>query len=218
MTPTWKSELPSWLFIAVMFALLAFSWSWSPAKIPVHWNLQGDVDRYGSRFEGLVIIPLVSVLLYVFFRFLPSIDPRRGNYAAFQTAYNVIRHGALAFMAIIYALTIAILRGAPVDMALAVSTLTAVFFILVGALMPTLRPNWFFGFRTPWALSSEVAWVRAQRVAGWTMIVTGVGMAIAGWLRTPAFIAAVVAVLLVGMGVAAWVSYAAWRDDPDRAG
>lgn len=116
MTWTWKTELPSWLFLAVMFVLLAVSWSSSPARIPVHWNLDGSVDRYGSRLEGLALLPILAAVLYLLFRFLPVIDPRRANYDAFRTAYDVIRHGTLAIMAILYALSIAILRGASVGL------------------------------------------------------------------------------------------------------
>lgn len=216
MIPTWKSEWPSWLLLAAMFALLAFSWSSAPERIPVHWNLRGDIDRYGTRFEGLALMPLVAVALYFLFRFLPSIDPRKSNYDAFRTAYDVIRHGTLALMAILYGLTIAILRGVAVDMALAVSLLVGSFFVVIGALFPSVRPNWFFGFRTPWTLSSDVAWARAQRVAGWTFMAAGVAIAVAGWLRTTASVIVVVSITLLGLAVATWVSYVAWRDDPAR--
>ena len=130
-----KSELPSLLCIAAMAIALAFAWPASPDRIPVHWNLHGEADGYGSRFEGLALLPIGAVLIYLVLRFLPLADPRRSNYADFQTAYDVIRHGTVAFMAVIQGLTIAVVLGAEIDMALAVSTLVGIFFVAIGLLL-----------------------------------------------------------------------------------
>ena len=48
MKATWKSELPSLVCLALMFVLVALTWSSAPDSIPVHWNLRGDIDRYGE--------------------------------------------------------------------------------------------------------------------------------------------------------------------------
>jgi uncharacterized membrane protein len=217
MTHSWKTELPSWILIGAMWIALALGWGSAPDRIPVHWNLAGQVDRWGGRFEGLVLMPILGMVLYFVFRFLPGIDPSRANYAAFRTAYDVIRHGVIALLAILYLLILAMSRGARLDMALAVSSLVGIFFVVVGLLMPRLKQNWFFGFRTPWTLTSAVAWERGNRAAGWTLVLAGLAIAAAGWIRTPASIIAVAAIVLVGMTAAAWVSYRAWRADPNRA-
>jgi len=213
---TMKSELPSILCIAAMAGMLVFAWPTAPESIPVHWNLQGEIDRYGTRFEGLALMPILGVAMYLILRFLPLADPRRANYAGFATAYNVIRHGTLVLLAVIQGLTIAIVRGAAVDMALAISSLVGFFFVVIGALMPTLRPNWFFGIRTPWTLSSDLAWTRAHRIAGWVFIAAGLAIAAAGWIRTTASIVVVLTILGVGLLASVWVSYVTWRDDPKR--
>jgi uncharacterized membrane protein len=217
MTWSWKSELPSWLMIAAMWILLAFAWPDAPERVPTHWNLRGEVDGTGGRFTGLMLLPITAVAIYLMLRFLPMIDPARANYDKFRTAYGVIRHGTLVMMAAIYALTIAIIRGASIDMSLAIASLVGVFFVLVGLVLPGLKRNWFFGLRTPWTLSSDVAWDRAHRIFGWTMIATGIAIAAAGWSRTAALVFVCLGVLVAGMLAATWVSYVAWRDDPNRA-
>jgi uncharacterized membrane protein len=213
---TWKSELPSLLCIAAMLVLLVAVWPSAPDRIPMHWNLRGEIDGYGGRFEGLTLLPIAAIVVYIMMRFLPAIDPRRSNYASFATAYNTIRHGTLVLLTVLYGLTIAIMRGSPVDMGIAVSTLIGLFVVLVGALMPTIRPNWFFGIRTPWTLSSDVAWTRAHRVGGRTFIVTGAALMAAGWIRTLAAVIVMASILVVGMLLTLWVAFSAWRDDPKR--
>ncbi|HSQ59290.1 MAG TPA: SdpI family protein [Acidobacteriota bacterium] len=217
MTWSWKSELPSWLMLAAMWILLAFAWPDAPERIPTHWNLRGEVDRMGGRFTGLMLLPITAVAIYLMLRFLPMIDPARANYDKFRTAYGVIRHGTLVMMAAIYALTIAIIRGASIDMSLAIASLVGVFFVAVGLVTPGLKRNWFFGLRTPWTLNSDVAWDRAHRIFGWTMVATGVAIVAAGWTRSAPWLFVVIGVLVAGMLAATWVSYTAWRDDPARA-
>ena len=39
--------------------------------------------------------------------------------------------------------------------------------------MPRFRMNWYCGFKTPWALSSETVWTRTQRVAGRLLFAAG---------------------------------------------
>ena len=56
----WRIEGPMLALVAAMFALAALSWSTAPDRIPVHWNIAGAVDRYGGRFEGLLLLPSTS--------------------------------------------------------------------------------------------------------------------------------------------------------------
>ena len=41
----------------------AVSLRYLPASIPVHWNWQGEVDRYGSPWEVALAMPAVALLL-----------------------------------------------------------------------------------------------------------------------------------------------------------
>ena len=42
---SWKTEIPQLAIVAAMFAYSAAVWSSVPDKIPVHWNVAGEVDR-----------------------------------------------------------------------------------------------------------------------------------------------------------------------------
>ena len=43
---------------------LAFNWGSIPDKIPVHYNAMGEIDRWGSKAE-LLILPLISWITYI---------------------------------------------------------------------------------------------------------------------------------------------------------
>lgn len=213
-----QSELPQWVLIAAMFALAAWSWPRSPELIPVHWNLQGEVDGYGGRFVGLLLLPLISLGLYLLLRFLPAIDPGRDNYEQFAGPYNLIRVTLLVVMAAIYVCQVAAALGQPVNMGLVVSLSVGGMLLVFGSVMHRIRPNWFVGVRTPWTLSSELSWTRTHALAGWVLAILGVLVIATGLLRTGWMFATMITVALASLAGLIVYSYVVYRSDPNRVG
>ena len=50
--------------IAAMFAVPIVEWPLAPVTIPTHWNGDGSIDRYGGKFEGLLLVPLSAALAW----------------------------------------------------------------------------------------------------------------------------------------------------------
>jgi hypothetical protein len=48
-----RSELAHLACVAALFVTAGVAWPFAPEAMPVHWNLAGQVDRYGGRAEGL---------------------------------------------------------------------------------------------------------------------------------------------------------------------
>jgi uncharacterized membrane protein len=78
-----RTELPHLAVIAAMFVLAAATWSAVPDRIPVHWDLAGRVHRYGVEFEGLLLMPLLTLGIYLLFLVAPRLDQGRANYTRF---------------------------------------------------------------------------------------------------------------------------------------
>lgn len=216
MKPTWRTDWLQWLLLAGMFVLALASWNRVPDSLPVHWNLRGEVDRMGGKFEGLLAVPLTTLGLYVLFLLLPRIDPGRENYARFLGTYHAFRNVFVAFMAALYGVMHLSFRGHALEMGTFTMPALGVLFIFVGNLLGKLRPNWFMGIRTPWTLTSKQSWVRSHRVGGWIFILGGLAFLIAGLLRRPWLSTA--AMVLFGAGLAGLVVYSwwVWKHDPDK--
>ena len=56
MAKNWRSEWPHWVILAAMFVAGAIAWPRVPERVPVHWSFDGQVDRYGGRFEGIWLL------------------------------------------------------------------------------------------------------------------------------------------------------------------
>jgi len=213
---SWRTELPQWALIAGMFFLAAITWGWAPERIPVHWNVAGQVDRYGGKVEGLLLPPLLALGIYLLMLLLPRIDPGHKNYALFQGAYATIRVAIVTLQAGLYGVTHLALRGCPVDVSTVVPMAVGGLLVILGNLMGKIRPNWFVGVRTPWTLSSKESWVKTHRLTGWLFIVAGLALMVSSILHLPWAAVACVGLLLIFVVVAYVYSYLAWRKDPDK--
>jgi len=100
MKRTWKSEWPQWMILAAMWGLAAWRWPLASDQIPVHWGLNGQIDRYGGKFEGLLGLPLTAIGLYALFLALPRLDPGRANYAQFAKPYAAVQVATLALLGV----------------------------------------------------------------------------------------------------------------------
>jgi uncharacterized membrane protein len=213
---SWRTELPQWIVIAAMFAIAVWSWPRLPDQIPIHWNIHGEVDGYGGKFVGLLLLPLVVLGLYFAFRLMYLVDPGKQNYASFATALAAIRMTITFVLAVIYCAVVLATFGQTVNMNTIVLFAVGAMLIILGNFMGKIRPNWFIGVRTPWTLSSKLSWDKTHRLAGWLLILMGLFLAAAGAIQTSWMF-----ILMVTMNVlcVAWMvvySYLVYRQDPDR--
>lgn len=211
----WQSEIPQLAVIVGMFVLALLSWSSAPEQIPVHWNAAGEVDRYGGKFEGLLVLPIITLGTYGLLLLLPRVDPGRANYKRFETAYTVIRVSVIVVLACAYALIHLWIRGHQIDVTSIIKILMGGMLVVLGNFMGKIRPNWFVGIRTPWTLASKEAWTKTHRRGGWVFIASGLVMIVVGTLAPEAFMWAL-APLMLGIAVLVVYSYLVWKSDPNK--
>jgi uncharacterized membrane protein len=212
----WRNELVHLALIAAMFVLAAATWSSAPEQIPVHWNAYGAVDRYGGKFEGLLLLPLLALAVYGLFLLVPKLDPGRANYEQFAAAYSTLRIAVTLLLAAVYALLQLTIHGYAVDISMVGPMLVGLLFIVIGNLLGKVRPNWAVGIRTPWTLSSKTSWDKTHRVGGRLFIVAGILMMLTSVLGPPwnlYFEMAMAPFLVVtSFGYSYWV----WRGASDK--
>jgi uncharacterized membrane protein len=212
----WRIELPQLILIAAMFAAAAWAWPQLPDRLPIHWNIEGQVDGWGNKFMGILFMPLVVLGMYLLMLLLPLIDPGKANYQNFQKVYGIIRIVFVAYMAAIFAATLVAAFGYTVNMTSVILPLVGVLFIVLGNFLGKIRPNWFVGIRTPWTLSSQLSWDRTHRLAGWMFILMGLLFFPVALIQTTW---ALIAMLVIDACLIAWMvlySYLVYRNDPHR--
>lgn len=208
------------ILIAAMVGLSLWAWPGiaDDAQLPVHWNLDGVPDRFGSKTEALFAMPGVAAALTAIFLVLPYFDPRRKNLEQSAKLWNAAAIGAAALIAALHVMLVMTATGQAVEMRNFVVPGIAGLFILLGNYLGKTRSNWFAGVRTPWTLSSDYSWEKTHRWAGRLFVLTGL-VTLAAWFLVDAqrafyvMIAAITATVLISVVL----SYIFWRNDPGRA-
>lgn len=206
-----------WYPVAVVVVALAASaavYGRLPDQVPMHWDMHGNVDRHGPRLQGALFLPAIMALMALLVPVLPRIDPRGANYEKFRPTYHLVMNAVLTLMLAIHLAVLATSLGFDVPIGRLVPAGVGALLVVIGNALPRARPNWMFGIRTPWTLSSERVWERTHRVGGYCMVAAGVVIMLSALLppgRTP------VMMLFGAIAVASIVplaySFVAWRQE-----
>lgn len=217
MKTSWRTEIVHVLILIGLVALSVWGLAVAPDRIAIHWNIDGEVDGWGSKWPALLIIPVVAVGIYFLLRFLPLIDPHKKNYAGFHRAYQVIRVAVALMMVGIQVIIVLAAVGFDVDPGMWIMVAIGALFVLFGTVMADIKPNWFVGIRTPWTLCSDLSWSRTHQLAQWVFIGSGLMFAASGFIQAQWAIFIATGIMLTGiLGVVVY-SYFVWKDDPDRS-
>lgn len=214
----WPLLLVSGLVALLMFALSFWAWGQLPgdAQIPVHWGPAGQPDRYGGKFEGLMLMPLIFLGIIGLLAAVPHIDPRRGNILRSQGAYQAIWWVMLLFFAGLHGALILNILGYTVPIGQIVPAGVGVMFLVMGRYMGRIRSNFMFGIRTPWTLTSELSWRKTHLWGGRAFMVMGALLLLVALLPPSGWWVGLLMGGGIGMVVGLFVySYLVWRDDPD---
>lgn len=165
-----------WLQICIVLSMLCVGWflyDRLPEQIPVHWNVEGEVDNYTSKLKGVLLLPLINLLMVILFPIFKKIDPKREKYATFQRPWLIIQTVLVLFFAYIYFVSLYLALNPYMSVEPFIFGGLGVLFIVIGNYLGKIRQNYFMGIRTPWTLNNEEVWNKTHRVAGWSFVIGG---------------------------------------------
>lgn len=198
--------------IAVLvLAAVAYMYGRLPEQIPTNWGLNGQVT-YGSKTTIWMLAGMV-VLMAFMFDVMPHIDPRKQNYTRFGKIYDYFCVGMQLFLAVTVGIVLSeSFYPGRIAVSKVIVMMLAILFLLLGNYMPKVQSNFYFGVKTPWALSDEEVWRKTHRLAGKLYVLTGICLLISSFLLTEKITFAVLMVSVLGSSLAASAaSYYWWR-------
>jgi uncharacterized membrane protein len=169
-----KSEIIIIGIVLISFAIGIYVFPEMPQKIASHWNSQGEVNGYMSKFWGIFLMPIISVALFLLFLIIPRIDPYKSNIEKFRKYYDNFILLIIVFLFYIYILTIFWNMNYRFNMITLLSPAFAILFYYSGVLIENAKMNYFIGIRTPWTLSSEKVWDKTHKIGGKLFKIAGI--------------------------------------------
>lgn len=161
-----KSEIIIVGIISLSLAIGIYFYPQMPERMASHWNAEGQVNGYMSKFFGMLLMPFISIALLLLFILIPKIDPLKANIEKFRKHYDNFVLLIILFLFYLYLLTIFWNIGARFSMIQLLSPAFAVLFYYCGVLVENAKRNWFIGIRTPWTLSNEKVWSKTHKIGG----------------------------------------------------
>ena len=219
--------------IAILLVTLLgtlFALSQMPDEVPVHFNIHGVADRWGSKYELLIMIPFMLIMQVVWYA-CDYFYRKREKYALEEKekaeAIANIKVLKITFTAI--SVLFALLNGitlymsysqlegvtaAEIDIMKAVSILMGIFFILLGNFMPKAKKNHLVGFRFPWTMYNDVTWAKCNRMSGVAGVICGIVVCALGIILEGIW---AITAMLISLGIFCVVSlayaYKIYRDE-----
>lgn len=201
-----------------MFAMSAWAWTVLPetGQFPVHWNAQGEVNRYAGKVETLLAAPLTALFVAAILAFAPLLDQRKENLQQSSVFYlTAWVAGMMVMLLAHFYIVYAAVTGAAPDQKIMMAAVS-LFFVLVGNFMAKSKSNWIAGIRTSWTLKSEHSWSVTNRFVGWCFVLTGLISLCVLWVSNPeVYYIVFFAGIISSIVLAPVVSYFAWRSDQE---
>lgn len=161
------------VFIWIVTIALITGVFFLPPQIPLHWNLDWQIDRYGSRYEFLIIV-LIPITIYYGMLFTKKIDPRFETIQKRNQTYELIRKILSFFLILLIIFFYILIINPKINGTFILCFLIGLLFIVIGNYMPKFPQNYFMGIRTPWTLSNEKVWKQTHRISGYWFVVGGI--------------------------------------------
>lgn len=198
------------LVIVASFVIGCCVYPYMPSSIASHWNINGEVDGYMSKFWGIFLMPIISLFILLLFLVIPKIDPLRENIKGFKKYFDGFILLITLFLFYIYSLTILWNLGLRFDLTRFMAPAIGALFFYCGILIGKSKRNWSIGIRTPWTLSSDKVWDETHRLGGLLFEIAGV-IALFGFF-VPQYSFALILVPVILFALVSYIySYFVWR-------
>ena len=181
----------TWIFATLtLFVTLAVLRE-LPAEIPAHYSFNGEITRWGSKYE-LLILPLLLLAIAAFRTLLlrrlgkkaeQTLSDREkqagaanakvlGSVVCSQTVILSCVQGVLLYN------TVLAVRGVDLFGTLVGDKLLPLLYgallVVLGNIMPKCRRNALVGFRLPWTKYNDITWQKSNRFAGVMLVAAGI--------------------------------------------
>lgn len=190
-TPKWIGEKGLWLSTIIPLVITIIALPFIQDQLPAHYDINGEIDRWGSKYEQL-IIPIIIIILSIFWKLFINYftkkestgktDKDRKEASSNKKVLYVVAIGmALMFtfmhMGYLYsaiATTIDNSNLTALDPNVIANVPLGLFIIGLGNYLPKTKRNAIAGVRTSATMDDDQVWSKSNKFGGIVFIIAGI--------------------------------------------
>ena len=171
------------LWATLLLPLLHLLWliPQLPAQVPVHFNINGEPDRWGSPYT-FMILPVINLPTFLLIKYLPLLQQMSDSPPISFRQHNTTRWALQLFLLLLHFIIINSMLN-PTDTIASVKYIfmaVALLFIVLGNGMHSIQPNLVYGIRLGWTLNNPEVWRRTHQTASkWWVGISMMWLAVA---------------------------------------
>ena len=146
-------------------------WNKFPEEVPIHFNMQGEPDGWGSKATTVFLMPLLLLAFHWICIFVTSLDPKNKNIT--EKNMNLVLWIIPVLSVFESGLVYSYALGSKIDINIILPIFFGIGFIIIGNFLPKCKQNYTLGIKIPWTLESEENWNYTHRLAGKTWFFGG---------------------------------------------
>ena len=172
MNPQFKKELPTIIVFLAPFIYLMTIYNSLPAKVPMHWNADFQIDGWGEKSSLIFWSLFLPGISYLLMEIVPAIDPKK-KLDLIGGKLNQLKFGLVAIMSLLAIIIIYSAQKQSMENSALLFVPIGLLFMIFGNFFKTIQPNYFIGIKTPWTLDSEYVWKVTHVLGGKIWLIGG---------------------------------------------
>ena len=180
-----------WAVSFLALAGTAVAVQFLPESVPMHYDFEGNIDRFGSRYESF-IFPVVIILLSLFWSAFIAYFEKKAANAASEKDREAAKSNAtvMSVVGLCMAIMFTVMHGfseygkfiysanggdkMTVDIGKVSVILMGLMFIVLGNYMTKTRMNSAIGFRMTWSMYNDNTWRKTNRFGAICLMLAGI--------------------------------------------
>ena len=151
-----------------------------PESVPMHYDPMGNINRWGSKYEQL-ILPVLTIGFGYFMLALSKMASKKEQGTANEKATIIVSIASV----LIFNITNAVflykaffastdkIEPVKVDIFQVIFITVGVAVLIMGNIMQKCKMNSIIGLRTTWSMKSDRIWFLSQRFGGVSFMISG---------------------------------------------
>ncbi len=162
-----------------------------PDKVPMHFDLFGQIDRWGSKYELFVIVALTLICLVLLYSLVYKSEIKlekdyldADKRKELQRQVNILLYSGIGFEVLMtFFIVFSGLKSVQTEETInskenilqSFGILSGSILIILGILLFFIKKNSVIGIRTKWSLKNELTWKYSQRYSAVVFLIAGLG-------------------------------------------